>query len=414
MATKLWLSKVQAPIHFSINEQFRFGSIGNFWPVYLKLVTALPSGGPLGITSNSVITPSTNGITINDNLTTCYRYISDPVDADISFAADTITANLWALESSMLANCAINFDLGYQSTIQERANAICSSARTTELGTSAAVQNFTATSGTLTVPKGSRLTLDVWCDDIPTAPGGHTYTVNTDGPTAAANGDSWIELTQTFGFMTAPAGTKMYLTDVASPYSYLTDTTKKLDTAKGSGVTSKVANTSSFQWTDGGGGSSMSWWSEPLIGFTLSGRITLNMRALESNVLANTGISIRIYKNTTQIGWPAWGSWASDGGTERGELGTTETLCNYTFGVPDTVFADGDRLGILVFVDGMMDAAKNGAYTATLYYNGTTDAASGDTWIQLTQTVTPLNIADVLGMSVNMAKPDPIRRSLYV
>jgi hypothetical protein len=55
----------------------------------------------------------------------------------------------------------------------------------------------------------------------------------------------------------------------------------------------------------------------------------------------------------------------------------------------DTAVTDGQRLRLRLYID---DADQNGpmvtGQTATLYYAGTSAAASGDSWIQLTQTIT--------------------------
>src|SRR5262249_15960690 len=142
----------------------------------------------------------------------------------------------------------------------------------------------------------------------------------------------------------APAlcSTKILMHNVSSPvsgYRYATKT-------QGQGVTTSVTNstngpTSGVQLTKTAGGAALVWISPPLAAAaTVSGTVTMNAYASESQAACNCGMQVTVKKYSA----------GAEGGTpvlssERGtELGTTISLQNWTATPTSTSFAVGDRI----------------------------------------------------------------------
>ena len=89
----------------------------------------------------------------------------------------------------------------------------------------------------------------------------------------------------------AGATTTLYLTDTASAVS-TASVDREAWTSRGAGVQTDVTNTTAgwtapIQMTDTAGGTVVDWFTKPLQAVTLGGLAVANLRALESNALAN-------------------------------------------------------------------------------------------------------------------------------
>ena len=129
-------------------------------------------------------------------------FVSPPLDRDVTIAS-TVTFNIWALESSMSANiqaaCRVERILGDGSL---SATAVVAGATEgVEMNTSARAENFTATPTSTAFNKGDRLLITPYFTNIGTQGGGFTATLDYDGTTAAADGDSYVTFTEDFGFI---------------------------------------------------------------------------------------------------------------------------------------------------------------------------------------------------------------------
>ena len=114
---------------------------------------------------------------------------------------------------------------------------------------------------------------------------------------------------------------------------------------------------------------------------TIAGSITFNLRALESNALANAAINCAVYRVSG-----ATGAFTLIHKTVRTtELGTGETAANFaeTPAAGVTVHR-GDRILCVPFIDDAGTMATG--YTASLYYDGPTAAASGDSYVTFSET----------------------------
>jgi hypothetical protein len=134
------------------------------------------------------------------------EWISDPLDRDTTIAG-TITVNVWGSESSMNANAALGCIVERLDSQGARVSTIAQGIAAAELGTTAAVQNFTLTPTSTAMLKGERFRIRVYFDDAPatTMGAGFTLVFRCAGPTAAADGDSYITFTEDFGFMAGPS-----------------------------------------------------------------------------------------------------------------------------------------------------------------------------------------------------------------
>ena len=132
-------------------------------------------------------------------LTSASHWVSPPVDRD--FTPSSVIYNFWALESSMNANCRIGgyvAKIGPDGTVSSVIADIAEIG--IELGTSASVHNFSQTASG-SVNRGDRLLIVPYFTNIGTMASGFTITLDFDGATAGADGDSYVTFTEDFGFM---------------------------------------------------------------------------------------------------------------------------------------------------------------------------------------------------------------------
>jgi hypothetical protein len=391
MATKVFFYNAPDEIHGGTNTA-KLDTTTSGW---VAKATGTAQGSGLASRDTNTVTGATNGVEVAS--TVPWEWITPPIDAAVTISG-AITGNLWASENNMSANVAINFvvdRLQPDGTITQ----IVKSARTTELGFSGSrtVQNFTATPGAgVACSKGDRLCVRVFGDDAGTMATGFTFSFGYDGTTAAADGDSFISFTETFGFQTTdPTGSTLYLTDTASDVA-TASVDREAWTSRGGGVVNDVTNTTTgwiapIQVTDTAGGTVVDWFSKQLQAFTLAGKALVNLRATQSDIAADASAGVQIAKvdadGTNAVVW-AYACVKGDVTVSSlGELATTENAWNVYLAAADLSFTDGQRIRIRLFVDDMMSAPLVTGHTVTTYYNGTSGGASGDTFLILPQTV---------------------------
>lgn len=155
--------------------------------------------------------------------------------------------------------------------------------------------------------------------------------------------------------------------------------------ASTTGVVNTTGSGTNIQWTKTAGGTAMAWISgrSPVGGWTLSGLVTVRLRALESAGQANAGSRIRLYKlaaagGETELTGSPW----DDGA----EYTTSDAAYDWTFTPTSMAFAEDDRLIIRWFITnvGTMGAGR----TCTMSYDGPSAAAAGDTFVTINENVT--------------------------
>ena len=248
MATRLYLRTLHADCQIGWGYQNLRGTVTGFNA--MPLSTSKGAGVAAGQNTNTVTGP-TAGIEANGEFSFGTDWISPPLAADVTISG-TITANIWAAENSMSANVAINCQIliaraNDEGTGWNVLQEIVKSTRVTELAlTTRAVNNFTTgmTSGAYTgqtANRGDRLIVRPFGDDAGTMASGFSFNIGYNGATDGADGDTWVEFTETITFETTdpPAGSTVYFTDTASAVSSsLVD--KEAWTSRGAGaVTAK-------------------------------------------------------------------------------------------------------------------------------------------------------------------------------
>lgn len=407
MATQLFLLSAVPDIQLATRHTGLWTGSAVGWSS--KALGTARGGGVVASGSQSTNTGPVNGIeAIDTSPVLSMDWISPPVAADVTISG-TITANIWASESSMSANVAINVVIEIiRANVLGTVNSntlvqIVKSTRTTEEAvTTRAAANFTTgmTSGAYssqTLNRGDRLRVRVIADDgggnMAT---GFTFNMSYNGSSASADGDTYVTFTEDFSFESAPAGSVLYLTDTASAVS-TASVDREAWTSRGSGATTITTTavtgpTTPIQMTQTAGGTVVDWFTRPLTAFTLAGMALANLRVLAANTNYNGSVRCQIARvdgdGTNPTVWADWGI-AALAATDGGEPSTSEAARTSAISGDDLAISDGQRLRIRVFASDASVSNMNSAGTSvSLVYGGTSGGASGDTYITLPQTVT--------------------------
>ena len=123
------------------------------------------------------------------------------------------------------------------------------------------------------------------------------------------------------------------------------------------------------------------WFSKPLAAVTIAGSITFNMRMAESAMTTNNGAAVRVIR-ANGAGAEISTLLTSSHGVE---MTTAETARNWAATPTSTAFADGDRLLIKC---GATEVGAGAANIITLWFDGPSSGASGDSFLTFTETLT--------------------------
>lgn len=137
-----------------------------------------------------------------------YVWITKPLQAVT--VSGTVTANLWMSESNMSANCGaaftvwqcendgtfVNLILGCRPFVSTASGTTYEKGTELPIGTRTA-QNWTATPTSRTLTDGQRICIAAGIGAVGTMGSGHTCDFSYAGTSAGADGDSWIEFTET-------------------------------------------------------------------------------------------------------------------------------------------------------------------------------------------------------------------------
>jgi hypothetical protein len=391
MATQVFLQSTAATTHRGTNTAKQNAATSGWSP----LTTGTVRGSGVTASGNTAtVTGATPGVEIVSTASFPIEWLTPPVDANVTIAG-TITGNIWAAESNMSANVGIAFRVDKVAAATGTLTTIATSAGATEIDvTTRAVRNFTATPTSTALTKGDRLRIVIFGDDAGTMAAGFTFNASYAGTTAAADGDTYISFTETFGFQTTdPTGTTLYLTDTASDV-VTADVDREVWTSRGGGVVDDVRNTAAgwttpLQTTDTAGGTAVTWFTKQLQAFTLSGLVKVNIRAKESVSNSRAGIGIELARvDSDGTGATVW-AYADMVQTSAGlyELTASEADWPGYLAAADLAFTNGQRVRLRLFVDDAATHALATGQTVTTYYNGTSGGASGDTFVILPQTV---------------------------
>lgn len=137
---------------------------------------------------------------------------------------------------------------------------------------------------------------------------------------------------------------------------------------------------------------------------TISGTITSNLWMFESVMSANAQSALVVSRYTND------GSFVSDvvangnaNHTFGTELGTSAAAQNWTITPTSTSFNAGDWLAVVVHADAGGGTMASGVVSLRL--NGPTGGASGDSWVQFTETIVPFSGVVPRHPGVNFQNP---------
>lgn len=148
------------------------------------------------------------------------------------------------------------------------------------------------------------------------------------------------------------------------------------------GSTVTLASTATSNFTSTTLGNGQVWISRPLNQVTISAAPTANIRALESNAMANYGCGVYIFRmNGNDLTVIATGVNTTELGTTEAARAITTTL------VAATVMEQGSRF-VVVPVWVSAGGTSSSGFASSLFVAGPTSGASGDTFVTFTETIT--------------------------
>lgn len=184
---------------------------------------------------------------------------------------------------------------------------------------------------------------------------------------------------------------KVYLRAATATPTVGTDETHDCENAFGSTATATqysrgtVAGPATQQFTDGAGGTPMSWVSPPLASaITISGSITVNLRG-KVDVSANCTLCAQVMR-ANNSGVIQSNLISAPPTTHPAALTTSEAAINYSATPTSTSFLVGDRIVVQVYITDATTLTMLSGHTVTLFIDANFGmTASGDSWIQFTE-----------------------------
>lgn len=196
------------------------------------------------------------------------------------------------------------------------------------------------------------------------------------------------------------AGTKYWLRLITQ----VTSGAASIQTRGSDASNDNYANGSRIYSTNGGGawtqpanedwafgvysGRIMEWYTPSLTAFTLADLVQCNLRYQGSD--AATGMAplavldVVDSDGTNPVRW----GWGQHNDATDGQITASEVAYSFIMSGDDLAVTDGQRLRLRAYVFGTPQASMTQNDSFTFYYAGTSAAASGDSWIQLSQSVT--------------------------
>ena len=169
---------------------------------YKTAGTNLNGGVATAVTSTA--TGPTSGIQVTATAGgTALKWISPPLAAAVTISG-TVTFSGWAKESSTAANAGLQVSVHRYTTAEQ--SAFLNSEHGTELGTAVAQRTWTATPTSTNFVRGDRIVIKWLVNDAGgTLASGSTVTLDYNGATASADGDTSVTFTENLAFQTADA-----------------------------------------------------------------------------------------------------------------------------------------------------------------------------------------------------------------
>jgi len=388
------------------------GANGSWWNHWLS--TSPGSAADSIIQAQSVAGP-TNGVEFDGGVLPNggELWVSAPLAADVTISG-SITFNVWAYESSMSANVAINCRLMKMSAIDGTLTEFHKTVRVTEIAESThAVNAWSETPSSYAIHKGDRIVVVPFGDDAGTMTGSYYFFISVNSPSSNVEGDSFVTFTETFSFDdTTPSGTSVWLTDASAGIDPGSASELLAWTSRGGDVSTATTNTSAGPVSPIQvklSGTAIEWYTPPLLATTLSGPVLVNLWASETSNSANCTtrceIAICAGNGTSPVIWGMGG-----GGSGGIELALSSSSGAFFVDGEDASITLGQRLRIRVYIDdsygGVSTPMANG-YSASVYFNGGTPSASGDSYLTFPFTLTEAAVTGDFSTSAYIAAQPP-------
>lgn len=126
-------------------------------------------------------------------------WITKPFLADVALSATPMFLNIWGGESNAAANANVYVELQeYASGAEGAQGGIAGHAPNAELTTTTATRNAYVTTAltATTIDAGNRLVIKLFVANTGTMAPGYAVTIDYDGPTEGADGDTFIEVNE--------------------------------------------------------------------------------------------------------------------------------------------------------------------------------------------------------------------------
>ncbi|OGS12676.1 MAG: hypothetical protein A2234_07855 [Elusimicrobia bacterium RIFOXYA2_FULL_58_8] len=189
------------------------------------------------------------------------------------------------------------------------------------------------------------------------------------------------------------AATTVFLGDTVSSVDPGSDDERRLNRSRGSAAVTYFKNTlvgtitppdPQMQITRTAGGTPVVWYSDPLDAVTISGNVTFNIWARESNKFANAGLAGELLRTDSSGNIL---SVIASVVAPASELATSFALKTWTRTPAPTALSNGDRLALRLYMDNFGTMAAN--YTVQVSLDGPTAGASGDSWFRTVEALAP-------------------------
>lgn len=142
----------------------------------------------------------------------------------------------------------------------------------------------------------------------------------------------------------------------------------------------------------------ISWASPSLAAMTVSGALTLQLTGSESSTTANSTLTAEVLR-LSAVG--AVLSVIAPAQRAHVELGTSTVIINWSSATSVTNLNSGDRIGIRVYVDDALGLTQSSGKVVTLRFNGPNPNVSGDSWLDIQQTISLVTVTPTLTATVS-------------
>lgn len=377
MATRIYLNSL-TPTAFTF-AGLRQPAAGGSDQIWGK-ADAGPARGAGNVAKTAVtVAGPTAGIEFRQNTSpgNKERYITPPIDRDVTISG-TITFNLWGSVTAD-ANC------GFRVWIDKFTGSpgFVDSDSGIELTTTPTAVNWTGSPTSTFYPKGSRFQIVVMIDDQ----GGNmtaaqTASFHRGAASDGAQGDSWIEFSEDFGWQDVdaiPGGDIRYLRDTDTGLGIFGGTTHLLDAARGSSPVDVSVFGADSWFTEN---LLHDWITEPATyDIPLQGLIRLNLRAYYTRSFSSDRAFWRVdcYICDGDGSNPVF--WGRGNNGVSMNLTTEAAYPRIVIAGPDATILTGQRL-YFRWIAAPDDIDPNASTSANhLVYDGATPGGSGDSYI---------------------------------